>query len=119
MKWKGVFIVTDDFIDIDLLGVSKESTRRYKNLLHTFSLHQHIKQATRLNKTLMDHISSNVNNKLFHTDVLIISRILDHNTPYGIFNIKKERNEPRYKYVRNEKDVNMNMLLISSCFQPA
>ena len=29
-------------------------------------------------------------------------------TTYGIFNIRKERYEPRYKYVRNEKDFNMN-----------
>ena len=66
LKWKGVFIVTGDF-NIDLLGEPKESTRRYKNLLHTFSLHQHIAKATRKNMTLIDHIISNMNNKLRHT----------------------------------------------------
>ena len=49
LKWKGVFIVTVDF-NIDLLGKLKESTWRYKNLLHTFSLHQHITKATRKTK---------------------------------------------------------------------
>ena len=107
MKWKGVFIVTGDF-NIDLLGQLKESTRRYKNLLHTFSLHQHITKATRKNTTLVDHICSNMNKKLLHTDVLMTDEISDHDTPYGIFNIKKERYEPRYKYIRNEKDLNMN-----------
>ena len=34
--------------------------------------------------------------------------ISDHDTSYGIFNIKKERYQPRYKYIRNEKDLNMN-----------
>ena len=29
-------------------------------------------------------------------------------THYGIFNTKKEHNEPRYKYIRNEKDLNIN-----------
>ena len=111
LKWKGVFIITGDF-NIDLLGEPKGSTRRYKNLLHTFSLHQHITKATRNNKTLIDHISSNMNNKLLHTDVLMTDEISDHDTPYRIFNIKKERDEPRYKYVRNEKDDNMNDYLV-------
>ena len=107
LKWKGVFIVTGDF-NIDLLGEPKESTRRYKNLLHTFSLHQHITKATRKNKTLIDHISSNMNNKLLHTDVLMTNEISNHDIPYGIFNIKKKRSKPRHKYIRNEKDLNMN-----------
>ena len=97
LKWKGVFIFTDDF-NIDLLGDPKESTQRYKNLLLTFSLHQHVTKATRKNKRLIDHIISNMNNKLLHTDVLMNDEISDHDTPYGIFNVKTERYEPRYKY---------------------
>ena len=49
--------------------------------------------------------------------------ISDYDTSYGIFNIKIERYEPRHKYVRNEKDLNMNdyvayfkLLLISMVF---
>ena len=49
-----------------------------------------------------------MNNKLLHTDVLMTDEISDYDTPYGIFNIKKERYEPRYKYIRNEKDLSMN-----------
>ena len=103
----GFFIVTSDF-NIDLLGQPKDSTRRYNYLLHTFSLHQHTTKSTRNNKTLIDHISSDMNNKLLHTDVLMMDEISDHGTPYGIFNIKKKRYKPRYKYVRSEKDLNMN-----------
>ena len=75
LKWKCVFIISGGF-NIDFLGELKESTRRYKNLLHTFSLHQHITKATTKNKTLIDHISSNMNNKLLHTEVLITDEIL-------------------------------------------
>ena len=107
MKWKGVFIITGDF-NIDLLGEPKESTWRYKNLLHTFSLHQRITKATRKYKTLINYISSNMNNKLLHTDVLMTDEISDHDPPHGIFNIKKERYKPFYKYVRNEKELNMS-----------
>ena len=93
MKWNHVFIVTGDF-NIDLLGEPKESTWRYKNLLHTFSL-QHITKATRKNKTLIDHIISNMNNKLLHTDVLMTDEISDHDMPFGILNMKEQRYEPR------------------------
>ena len=88
MKRKGVFIVTGDF-NIDLFGEPKESTRRHKNLLHTFSLHQHITKATRKNKTLIDHISSNMNNKLLHTDVLMTDEISDHDTPMEFLTSKR------------------------------
>ena len=87
LKWKGVFIVTGNF-NIDLLGEPKKSTRRYKNLLNTFSLHQHITKATRKSKTLIDHISSNMDNKLLHTDVLMTDEISDRDTPYGILHQK-------------------------------
>ena len=38
-----------------------------------------------------------MNKKLLYTDVLMTDEISDHDTSYGIFNIKKERQEPRYK----------------------
>ena len=96
LKWKGVFVISGGF-NIDLLGELKESTRRYKNLLHTFSLLQHITKATRKNKTITDYISSNMNNKLLHSDVLMTDEISNHDTTYRIFYIKKERYEARYK----------------------
>ena len=34
--------------------------------------------------------------------------ISDHNTPFVILNIKKERYEPRYKYISDERKVDMN-----------
>ena len=71
LKWKCVFIVTGDF-NTDLL---RKPEGRYKNLIHTFSLHQHITKATRKNKILIDHISSNMNHKLLHTDVLMTDDI--------------------------------------------
>ena len=42
---------------------------KWRYLLHTFSLHQHITKAARINKTVIDHISSNMNKKLLHTEV--------------------------------------------------
>ena len=56
---------------------------------------------TRKDKTLIDHISSNIPNKTIYSDVIYTDEISDHDTSYAIFNIKKERYEPRYKDKEN------------------
>ena len=43
-----------------------------------------------------------------HNDVIYTDEISDHDTPFAILNIKKERYEPRYKYIRHERKVDMN-----------
>ena len=43
-----------------------------------------------------------------HSDVLHTDEISDHDTPYAILNVKKERYEQRYKYIRSEKDIDIN-----------
>ena len=106
-KWDGVIIITGD-INIDLIGDQKESTKRYKHMLHSFNLHHYITKPTRKDKSLIDNICSNVPKKLIHNDVIYTDEISDHDTPFVILNIKKERYEPRYKYIRDERKVDMN-----------
>ena len=43
-----------------------------------------------------------------HSDVLHTDEISDHDMPYAILNVKKERYEQRYKYIRSEKDIDIN-----------
>ena len=78
-------------INIDLIGEQKESTKCYKNIIHSFNLHQHITKPIRKGKSLIDHICSNVPNKLIHNDIIYTDEISDHDTPFVILNIKKER----------------------------
>ena len=87
-KWDGVIIITGD-INIGLIGDQKESTKRYKNILHSFNLHHHITKPTRKDKSLIDDICSNVPKKLIHNDVIYTDEINDHVTPFVIVNIKK------------------------------
>ena len=87
-KWDAVIIITGD-INIDFIRKQKESTKCYKNILRSFNLHQHITKPTRKGKSLIDHICSNVPNKLMHNDVIYINEISDHDTPFIILNIKK------------------------------
>lgn len=100
-KWQSVLILTGDFT-FDLLVESRESTKRYRDILQTFSLHQHLSIPTRKQKSLIDHISSNTN-KIIHRDVINTDEISDHDTPFVILNIKKERFEKRDKYTYDVK----------------
>ena len=43
-----------------------------------------------------------------HHDIVHTEEISDHDAPYVIFNIKKEKYQPRYKFIRNEKTLDMN-----------
>ena len=86
-KWDSAIIITGD-INIDLIRKQKESTKYYKNI-HSFNLHQHMSKPTRKCKSLIDHICSNVPNKLIHSGVIYNDGISDHDTPFTIFNIKK------------------------------
>ena len=98
VKWNGMIIIAGDF-NINLNRDSGESTQRYKQILHTFSLKQHINKPTRKNKTLINHICSNISTKVVHSDVLHTDEISDYDMPYAILNVKKERYEQHYKYI--------------------
>ena len=105
LKWYGTVIITGDF-NIDLLR-DTESTQRYKAILESYSFTQHIKKPTRNGKTLIDHISTNITKGIASSEVLPTGEISDHDSPYAIFQVKKQRYEPRYKWIRNEKNLDM------------
>ena len=72
-----MIIIAGDF-NINLNSDSGESTQRYKQIVHIFSLKQHINKPTRKNKTLMDHICSNIPTNVVHSDVLHTDEISGH-----------------------------------------
>ena len=63
---------------------------------------------TRKNKTLIDHISTNLPEKVTHQNVIKTDEVSDHDLCYIIVNIRKQRFEPRYKIIRDEKHFSMN-----------
>ena len=75
-------------------------------------MQQHVIKPTRKGKTLIDHISSNISTKLIHCDAISTDKISDHDEPYAIFNIKKERFQKLYKYVPDEKNLDMNKYIL-------
>ena len=57
IKWSRVIITAGDF-NIDLLNGNKQSQCCNKDMLNSFSLHQHMAKGTRKSKTLIDHVPS-------------------------------------------------------------
>ena len=56
-----------------------------------------------MQKTLTDHIITNILEKLIHGNGVLADKIGYHDLPYVILNIRKEKLEKRWKYIRNEK----------------
>ena len=102
----GPVIITGDF-NIDLLVNSPERTM-YENILSSFNLTQHVTRPTRKSKSLIDHIATTQNLKLIHSDIVYCDEISDHDSPFCIFKASKMTYEPRYKFIRDERKLNMN-----------
>ena len=82
IKWHGTLVVTGDF-NIDIFS-NNPSTKRYNNINKAFELTQHIKQATRNGKTLIDHISTNIPSKIVTSNVLPC----DHKIPSSLASLR-------------------------------
>lgn len=64
-----------------------------------------------MQKTLTDYIITNIPEKLIHQNVVLADEIGDHDLPDVILNIKKQKFEKRYKYIRDEKSINLSKYL--------
>ena len=97
-----MIIITRDF-NIDSKEPNKPSVKKYNNILETFHLKQHIIKPTRMQKTLIDHIIANIPEKLINQNVVLADEIGDHDLPYVILNIRKQKFEKRYNCICDEK----------------
>ena len=82
-------------------------TRQYLNILSSLNLQQHLTKPTRTTKnssSLTDHIISNSPERITFTDVLPCPLFSDHDAVYACVNIKVTRFQPRYKYIRDERN---------------
>ena len=69
-----------------------------------------VNKGTQSSKELknIDHVISTIAIGVIHRDILHTEEISNHDAPYVIFNIRKEKYQPRYKFIRNEKTLDMN-----------
>jgi exonuclease III len=105
-QYEGSVIVTGDF-NINLLK-STTVTKQYYEILDTYNMTQNISKATRYDKSLIDHIVSTQGLKLIHQDVIDCDEISDHDAPFCILKASPVTYEPRYKFIRDERSLDMN-----------
>ena len=89
---------------------SKPEVLQYCDILEQFNLTQIVNKPTRitLNRaSLIDHIILSDPAICKHTDVLPCPHISDHDGPYAILNVRVPRFQPRLKYIRDEKHLNI------------
>ena len=102
-----MIIIAGDF-NINLKEPNKPSAKKYNNILETLHL-KHIVKLTRMQKkTLTDHIITNIPEKLIHLNAVLADEIGNHNLPYVIWNIRKQKFEKRYLYIRDEKRLDLS-----------
>ena len=103
--WDGMVILTGD-INFDLIGRPDSLVTRYSNTLDMFGLEQIVTKPTRVTRTfrtLIDHIIINYPMRISATDVIPTSIVREHDAPFAFINVRVNRYQPRYKYIRNMK----------------
>lgn len=109
VSWDGLLLLTGD-INIDMLNPSDSHTKQYQSILDAFGCHQHVTNPTRItrtSKTLIDHIVTNNRRCITATDVIPGRSISDHEGIFACVNVRVPRYQPRYKWIRVEKKLNM------------
>ena len=111
-------MITGDF-NLDLLCTSKPEVLQYCDILEQFKLTQIVNKPTRitLNRaSLIDHII--LSDPAKHTDVLPCPHISDHDGPYAVLNVRLLRFQPRLKYIREEKHLNIEQYVSDMSYLP-
>ena len=110
VAWDGMLAVTGD-INLDLFCPTKPRVRKYLDILDSLNLTQHVTKATRTtlhSETLIDHIITNMPQRVTHTDVIPCPHISDYDAPYICLNVRVTRFMPRYKYIRDERNLDLD-----------
>ena len=100
--WDGMVVLRGG-INFDLIGRPDSLVTRYSNTLDIFGLEQIVTKPTRTSRTLIDHIITNYPMRTSATYVIPTSIVSDHDAPFACINVRANRYQLRYKYIRNMK----------------
>ena len=104
--WIKTIIITVN-TNIDYLKPTV-ALKRYKEVIETYNLKQHITIPTRKGTKIIDHINTNFqDNRLTTTNVLPCSTVSDHDALYIMTNIPVFKFQTRTKYTRNMRHFNI------------
>ena len=103
--WDGSMVLAGD-TNINLLS-NNVTTDKYQQLLSLFNLKNVINEPTRSGKTLIDHIITNIPDKIVSSGVIPCETVSDHDSPYINVKIPNVRYSPRYKFIRSYKNFDL------------
>ena len=93
-------------MNFDLICRTDSLVTSYSNTLDMFGLEQIVTKPTRVtrtSRTLIDHINTNYPMRISATYVIPTSIVSDHDAPFACINVRVNRYQLRYKYIRNVK----------------
>ena len=105
--WSGPVIFVGD-MNIDMTKADENISNKYVELMHCYDFHQHVTQPTRKGKALIDHIWTNIPNKVKVSDLLLCDEVSDHDAPYVFINTKFDYHKKCYKFMRHLKAYDEN-----------
>ena len=99
--WSGPVIFVGD-MNIDMTKADENISNKYVEIMQCYDLHQHVTQPTRKGKALIDHIWTNIPNKVKVSDLLLCDEVSDHDAPYVFINTKVDFYHKKcYKFIRH------------------
>ena len=81
-----------------------KSRKRHQEILENFNLVQHINLSARKRNKIIDHIITNILNKIFYSNVLQCPSVSDFDAK-----VPTDKHQSRYKFIREK-----NTLMVSS-----
>ena len=110
VSWDGLLFFTGD-TNIDMLKPSHKITKQYRSILEALGCYQHLTKPTRITRTsksLIDHIVTDNRSCITASDLIPGWSISDHEGIFACVNVRVPRYQPRYKWIRLEKNLNEN-----------
>ena len=108
VSWDGLLFLIGD-TNIDILKPSHKITKQYRSILEAHGCYQHVTKPTRItrtSKTLIDDIVTSNRSCITASDVIPGWSISDHEGTFTCVNVRVPRYQPRYKWIRLEKNLN-------------
>ena len=75
------------------------TVKTYNNILDAYGLTQHTSYPRRLGKSHIDQIITNIPKKRVCENVIPSETVSDHDAPFVVLNIRKQKFQPRYKFI--------------------
>ena len=101
-RWNNSIIICGD-MNFDFSKLDEPIQERYRSILSSHNLNQHVKKPTR-KTAILDHVITNSIAKVKNGNVILCSEVSDHDAPYITLSTKSAPFEPHCKIIRDMKN---------------